>query len=241
MLSGKTGNKYEDTEIIEDNLFASFNRVHDYFRRNIPIASEFKKDNWDRISVEKYPSDALDEAIVNALVHRDYGDISGDITINIYSTKIEIINSGEIPTGIIDNKVIKPHHSILRNPAIAHMFYLRGKMEKLGRGLTLIKERFKERGFQDPEWTFLNGYTTLTLYGIPKPIEVNDRMVIFIKKLNIGEDFIREDYERFFKISEKSARLDISKLVAGKWIQKVGEGPSTKYLRLDNDLPEITG
>lgn len=198
MLSGKIGNKYEDTEIIEDNLFASFNSVHDYFRRNIPIVSEFKNDNWDRISIEKYPSDALDEAIVNALVHRDYGDISGDITINIYSSKIEIINSGEIPTGIIDNKVIKPHHSILRNPAIAHMFYLRGKMEKLGRGLTLIKERFKERGLQDPEWTFLNGYTTLTLYGIPKPIEVNDRMKIFIMKLQIGEEFIREDYERFF-------------------------------------------
>jgi len=186
----------------------------------------------------------LDEAILNAMVHRDYADISGDITINIYPEKMEIINSGEIPPDIVSRKnKIKEHHSVLRNPSIAHMFYLRGKIEKLGRGLSLIKDRFAEYGLKMPEWTIQSGYTTLTLYGISKPVQVNERMVTFLKKLKTGEQFKREDFEQFFEgqISEKTARNDIAGLVEGEWVEKIGEGPATKYVRTNKELPEITG
>lgn len=244
MPYGKTGSKFDDTLLIEDNLFAAFNRIQEYFVRNLPMISEFKHDQWNRTNRLKYPTDALDEAVLNAMIHRDYADISGDITINIYSDKIEIINSGEIPSDIITGKnKIQEHHSVLRNPTIAHMFYLRGKIEKLGRGLSLIKSRFDELKLKAPEWTTQSGYTTLTLYGISKPIDVNDRMLDYLKSLKIGYEFIREDYETFFegKISEKTARNDISKLLDGEWINRIGDGPSTKYVRTNKELPEITG
>lgn len=239
---GKTGNRYEDTELIEGNLFYSFNRVSDYFRKNLPMISEFRNDSWDRINREKFPSDALDEAIVNAMVHRDYGDMSGDITINIYPDKIEIINSGEIPPDIIKGKsTIAAHHSVLRNPTIAHMFYLRGKMEKLGRGLALIKERFVDLGLQTPEWSTQSGYTTLTLYGIPKLIEINERMYHFMTQFEFKERFKSEDYLAFFNgdIQERSARADLQKLVDGGWLSKIGKGPVTSYSKTNKKLPDI--
>ena len=93
MPEGATGNNFNDIEIIEDNLFISFMRVMNYFKKNNPVVSEFSEDNPIRIDREKYPFAALDEAIVNAMVHRDYGDMSGEITINIHKDKIEIINS----------------------------------------------------------------------------------------------------------------------------------------------------
>ncbi len=244
MPYGKTGSRFDDTLLIEDNLFTAFNRVQEYFTRNLPMISEFHHNRWDRITREKYPIDALDEAILNAMVHRDYADISGDITINIHPEKMEIINSGEIPPDIVSGKnKIKEHHSVLRNPSIAHMFYLRGKIEKLGRGLSLIKDRFTEYGLKMPEWTIQSGYTTLTLYGISKPVQVNERMVTFLKKMKTSEQFKREDYEQFFKgqISEKTARNDIAGLVEGEWVEKIGEGPATKYVRTNKELPEITG
>ncbi len=244
MPHGKTGSRFDDTVLIEDNLFTSFNRIQEYFNRNLPMVSVFKHDNWDRTTHEKYPMEALDEAILNAMVHRDYADISGDITINIYSDKIEIINSGEIPPDIILGKnKIKEHHSVLRNPTIAHMFYLRGKIEKLGRGLSLIKNKFTEFGLRMPEWTTQSGYTTLTLYGTAKQIEMNKRMFSFLKRIKTADQFAREEYEKFYKgnISEKTARNDISKLLEGEWVSKVGEGPSTKYVRTNKELPDITG
>lgn len=244
MPYGKTGSRFDDTVLIEDNLFAAFNRIQEYFTRNLPMISEFKHDKWDRANREKYPMEALDEAILNAMVHRDYADISGDIIINIYPDKIEIINSGEIPADIISGKnKIKEHHSVLRNPTIAHMFYLRGKIEKLGRGLSLIKNRFIEYGLRVPEWTSQSGYTKLTLYGFSKRIDVNDRMFTFLKKLRVGEEFSREEFESNFEgsISEKTARNDISKLMEGGWVERLGDGPSTKYVKTNKELPEITG
>lgn len=244
MPHGKTGSRFDDTLLIEDNLFTSYNRLKDYFTRNLPMVSEFKHDDWNRTTREKYPMEALDEAILNALVHRDYADLSGEITINIYRDKIEIINSGEIPMDIISKKnIIAEHHSVLRNPTIAHMFWLRGKIEKTGRGLSLILDGFTEFGLRMPEWTTQSGYTTLTLYGTAKQIEINERMFSFLKPLKTGEQFLREDYEKFHggSISEKTARNDIAKFLKGKWVNRIGEGPTTKYVRTNKELPDITG
>lgn len=240
---GKTGNVINDIELIEDNLFVAFKRVQDYFKRNNPLISKFDNNNWDRNTTLRFPNEALDEAIVNAMVHRDYGDISGDITINIYPDKMEVINSGEIPDDIIQGKTkINPHHSVLRNPTIAHMFYLRGKMEKLGRGLTLIRDQFVNAGYRKPEWTFQSGYTTLTLYSKAKEIKLNKRMVSFIKGNN-KPMFTRKEYELFFEndISEKTARNDLSALIESGYINQEGKGSNTFYNRLEKQLPEDSG
>ncbi|MEA3447188.1 MAG: ATP-binding protein [Bacteroidota bacterium] len=244
MPHGKTGSRYEDSLIIEDHLFKAFEQVHNYFKQQLPMVSEFKDDDWIRSDHERYPLEALDEAIVNAMVHRDYGDISGEVSINIYRDRIEITNSGEIPEGILKNKnSFEIYHAVFRNPMIAHMFFLRGKMEKKGRGLLLIKNRCTEYGLKAPAWVTQNGYTSLTLYGIPKPVSINDRMVDFGRRLKTGEQFTREDYEQYFKdkISEKTARNDISNLESGGWVRKSGKGPSTKYTRTNKELPDNAG
>jgi ATP-dependent DNA helicase RecG len=244
MPEGVTGDRFHDVEIIEGNLFESFDRVMDYLKKNNPIISQFHNDNPLRIDREMYPPDALDEAIINAMVHRDYGDMSGEITINIYKDKIEIINSGEIPSDIIKRKtIIEAHHSVLRNPTVAHMFFLRGKMEKLGRGLSLIKKRFEEYGHKSPEWTFQSGYTKLTMFGSSEEIKLNERMYEFLNQIGNSVLFGREEYVDFFngKVKERTARMDLQKMTDGRWLTKVGNGPQTKYSKTNKKLPDIAG
>jgi ATP-dependent DNA helicase RecG len=244
MPEGPTGDSFSDIEIIEDNLFVSFKRVMDYFYKNTPVISEFQSDNPIRQDRQKYPFAALDEAIVNAMVHRDYGDMSGEITINIHKDKIEIINSGEIPSDIITKKnKIESHHSVLRNPTIAHMFFLRGKMEKLGRGLSLIKKQFDELGLKSPEWTFQSGYTKLTMYGVKEEIKINERMINFLSEMNPDNVFTSENYMEFFMgdIKERTARMDLKKLTEGGWLKKIGDGPQTKYSKTRKKLPDVAG
>jgi ATP-dependent DNA helicase RecG len=241
---GKSGSKFSDSLIIEDNLFVAFSRIQEYFIRTFPLLSEFHSDHWDRTNREKYPVDALDEAILNAMVHRDYGDFSGEITINIYPEKMEIINSGEFPPDIIKGKnQFKEHHSVLRNPTIAHMFWLRGKIEKIGRGLNLIRNRFTEQGLKTPEWTTQSGYTKLTLFSEPAKINLTGRMLHFLREKRIGDYFQREEYQEFFNgdISEKTARNDIAKMFEGNWIKRVGSGPMTGYVRTTKELPDTAG
>jgi ATP-dependent DNA helicase RecG len=102
--------------------------------------------------------------LVNAFVHRDYTDFSGGLSVFIYPKRLEIWNSGELPEGITVKGLNTGHISVLRNPDIAHVLYLRGMMEKLGRGSVLIQKACVDRGLPKPEWKSDRG-VTLTFFA----------------------------------------------------------------------------
>jgi ATP-dependent DNA helicase RecG len=240
---GKTSDRYENTIIIESNLFKSFLEIQAYFKKSLPIISEFSDSEWRRQDRLKYPSKALDEAVINAMMHRDFSDPTGEVFIGIYPDKIEVINSGELPESLKDKDLKKSHRSIPPNPGITHIVYLCGMIEKVGRGTVLINEQFEDLKLEPPHWLSKNGATTLILHGIPKKFELNERMVKFLNHLNPDERIKSEDYMAFFgkDIRERTARLDLQKLTDGGWLIKIGDGPLTKYYKTNKELPDIAG
>ncbi len=239
---GKTGKTFSNTVLIEENLFKAFREVQAYFKRTLPIISTFSESEWQREDNYKYPLQALDEAVINAMMHRDYSDNSGEVFIGIYKNKIEIINSGELPHFLTDSKLKKSHQSIPPNPGITHVVFLTGMIEKVGRGTILITEQFKQRKLPAPHWESKDGYTKLTLYGSSKDIQLNDRMKEFLLSNN-KPIFSRQEYETYSKgtISEKTARNDLLKLVEAGYLKVTGKGAFTKYERTEKQLPENTG
>lgn len=236
---GKTGSKFGNTILIEGNLFKAFKEIQAYFKRTIPLVSRFSEKDWQRVDTYKYPLQAMDEAVINAMMHRDYSDSSGEVFIGIYHNRIEIINSGELPHFLTNSKLKKSHQSIPPNPSITHVVFLCGMIEKVGRGTILINEQFTKEKLPAPHWESNHGFTKLTLYGDSIEITLNDRMISFYTdfKANV---FSRQDYEDFFKgiIAEKTARNDLSKLVNGGYLIMTGKGSSTKYERTEKQLPE---
>lgn len=239
---GKTGGTYSNTILIQDNLFRTFDEVLSYFKRSIPLVSTFDNSEWLRDDRLKYPLRALDEAVINALIHRDYSDSMGEVFIGIYPDRIEIINSGELPHFLSEATLKKDHKSIPPNPCITQVMFLCGIIEKVGRGTVLINNLFKEIGLPEPKWISKNGFTKLILYGEPKDLELNPRMLDFLKSL-VEPQFSRQDYEDYFEgsIAEKTARNDLSKLLESGFITRTGKGASTRYNRTKKELPEDTG
>jgi ATP-dependent DNA helicase RecG len=150
--SDKTDNTYQDIKNFEGPLAQVLEEAYNFILRNTPTKAHFKKDALARSDSPVYPADAVREGLINAFVHRDYADFSGGISINIYPDSLEIRNSGELPDGVTPASLVKGHISILRNPDIAHVIYLRGMMEKIGRGSLLIQKGCKEEGLPKPEW-----------------------------------------------------------------------------------------
>jgi ATP-dependent DNA helicase RecG len=100
-----------------------------------------------------YPAEAVREALVNAFAHRDYSSPSGGITVGVFPDRLEIWNSGGLPEGVTVEKLAQGQLSVLRNPDIAHVLYLRGLMERLGRGSVLILNACQKHGLPKPVWT----------------------------------------------------------------------------------------
>lgn len=241
--SGKNSNRYNDTFLVEQNLFKSFTDIQNYFTKNLPIISDFSDSDWKRQDRLKYPLRALDEAIINAMMHRDYSDATGEVFIGIYKNKIEIINSGELPESLSDKDLKKSHRSIPPNPGITHIVYLCGMIEKVGRGTQLINELFEELNLESPKWISKNGATTLILHGEAKMIQLNNRMTQFLAKIELNKSYSRDDYMSFINenINERTARMDLQKLTEGGWLKKMGDGPQTKYLKTNAKMPDFSG
>jgi len=238
MPQGKTGDYFETPLLLESNLFRSFYSLQNYFRFKTPIIGEFNKKEWVREDKLKYPLEALDEAITNALIHCDYSDITNEILINVFPEKIEISNSGVLVYS--DSELKRNHLSIPPNPDIARIFYIRGMIERTGRGTTLINKDFTSLNFKAPKWSSNKGKVLLTLYLSPSNIKLNTRQINFLRSINPGFEFSREYYEKEFHsgIAERTARNDISILVKGGWIKSIGDGYQTIYIRTDKNLPE---
>lgn len=240
MPHGKTGSVYSDSRNIESNLFTTYQQILEFLVRNIAQISSFEHDRGDRNDSLAIPFQVLDEAVVNALVHRDYGNLSGEIVINLLPDCLEIINPGEMPDSLVVMKSqVQPHHSILRNPTIAHMFFLRQKMEKVGRGLSMIYDELTKNGKRAPEWTCENGFTVLRLFTTIAQTDLNERAFQFLSHINTGQEFSREQYQESFQgsISERTARNDIALILEGKWAKKIGDSHQTRYVRTSKELP----
>ena len=106
----------------------------------------WKIDGINRIEVIDYPEDAVREAVVNALVHRDYGIVGSEVHIDMYDDRLEIVSPG----GMYDGKNIQEVGidevaSIRRNPVLADILNRLDYMERRGSGLQRIVKAFEDK------------------------------------------------------------------------------------------------
>lgn len=79
------------------------------------------------------PRIAISEAIINALVHRDYYS-NGSVQISVFKNRIEIENPGHLPVEISIEDLKRTHASYPRNPLLANCLFLAGAIERYGTG-----------------------------------------------------------------------------------------------------------
>ena len=166
----KTSSEYSYDKLLEANIFKVVKQVEEFFEINLGSKSTFRSDNWKRHDKLRYPKHALREGVLNAIIHRDYKNSSGSVLIGIYPDKLEISNYGGLPPDWKPLDLKTNHLSLPRNPDIAHMFYMKGYIEKIGRGTLMIIDETTKMGFKEPTWTVKSSFTTLTFIGISSMI-----------------------------------------------------------------------
>ena len=155
------------------------------------------KNSWkikgmDRIEYEDYPITARREAIVNALIHRDYQIMGSEIHIDMYDDRLEIVSPGGMIDGTqIQNLEIGKVPSMRRNTIISDVFSRLHYMDRRGSGLIRIIESYNDF-IEKPK--FLSDESSFTVIfpnkGYSPVLELNNP-VITGQKGNIVSD---EDY-----------------------------------------------
>lgn len=121
----------------------------DFVRRNAPVTASLE--NGRRIDRPTYPTEVVREAVVNALVHRDYLLSSTDIELALYADRLEIISPGRPPNGITPDRM-RTGCRAARNQLIKDVMRDYGYVEHMGMGIPFkIIQGMKVHNGTEPE------------------------------------------------------------------------------------------
>jgi len=118
--------EFDDLKDLDGNLFEVLEQAMTFLKEHLRLSARIeglqRKERWE------IPIDAMREAIINALIHRDYSSPSF-VYIKIYDEKIVIANPGSLPDGMEIEDLYREHESRPGNPSIARVFYYAGYIE----------------------------------------------------------------------------------------------------------------
>ena len=97
------------------------------------------------------PLQAVTEAIVNAVCHRDYTS-NASVQVMLFRNRLEIWNPGQLPHGLTAEMLTSVHPSRPANPLLARPMYLYGSIEQMGTGTEMIVKKCRKHGLQLPEF-----------------------------------------------------------------------------------------
>lgn len=174
-----------------------------------------------------YPPYALREALLNAIVHRDY-DYSGSTLINIYDDRIEFVSLGGLVKGLTIQDVMSGI-SQSRNPVLANVFYRLELIESYGTGIRRIIESYADHpekpSFAPAPASFVVTLPKMSRYEEGGMSDTEKILTAIEKKGQIS----RKEIEGILGVSKYPAIRAVNELLAENKIIKTGAGPAVRY------------
>ena len=232
--------EFQDRRECTGSLFAQLAESYEYLdvrnQRHASFEGLYRTDTRD------YPPEALREALLNAVVHRDYA-YSASVQVSVYADRIEVLSVGGLLPGIGLDDVLMGL-SICRNPKLANVFYRLGLIEAYGTGLRKIMQAYKDsrcdprflvtgnafkvvlpnRNYKVDEQAAIRSDTNSTESGI----DGNRDCVLELAARPQG--VTRKEVQSLLGIGQTAAGNLLRSLVEGERLTIVGGGRSTRYV-----------
>jgi len=231
-----------DRKEFKEDLLTNYFEALNFLKKHLKL-SYILEGSGPRKEVLELPEEALKEALINSLIHRDYFETGFGVNVEIFDDRVEITNWGKL---LFDRKELGKI-SIPRNPILFDLFHRLNMIEKAGSGINRIKRLIKEMNLKvrfessdffrvifmrhlddestpqvtpqvtpQAELTELEKKVFLEIRNNPKISRNN-----LSKRLGIGEDTVKE-YLR--KLREKGILRRIGETSAGYWEVKEKDG-----------------
>lgn len=233
---------FKDRQEMSGSLLEQLEEAYNYIDRYNRTRAEFS--GLDRVDMRDYPSEAIREALLNAVVHRDYS-FSGSTLVSIFEDRIEIVTIGGLLKGItLDD--IKLGVSVLRNQYLANIFYRLRLIEAYGTGILKIEECYEDYKIKPVIETTNNAFkitlpntnfyrsehekqTKSEINGITCVNKKEERTEKVLKLCHNKGFIVRSDVEKILKVSQSTAILLLRELVEDGVLVKKGKTRNLRY------------
>lgn len=233
VFDGQTKEVFKDRHEFTGSLFRQIDDVTRIIDSNNRLSSP-KINGVRREDYRDYPVEAIREALLNAVVHRDYA-MNGDTLISMFSDRIEFISLGGLVRGVEIADVMMGV-SYLRNRKLADIFYRLHLIEAYGTGIAKIKKSYEGQRKQ-PVFECAPNSFKVVLYKIEYrfntlPSESSDREAAVYKFVAENGKIVRKDVEKLLGVSPATATRILTKMVEAGKLKRVGDARNIKYIKI---------
>jgi ATP-dependent DNA helicase RecG len=174
-----------------------------------------------------YPEQAIREALLNAIAHRDYRIHGLSNEIRVYPNRIEFISAGGLPGLMTLQNLEERHYS--RNPKIVHALMTLGYVEELGQGIGLIKKLLKENGNPTPAFEAFQDLFKVTFFKKQQLSNIKAARERITSILKSELALTRSQIEAKTGIKSTTLKKILASMVEDKLITRSGKGRATTY------------
>lgn len=214
--------------------------VEEWLRKVLPYTKDTS--SFKRKDIPAFPVEVLREAIVNAIVHRDYMIEGAKSYLLINNDKI-VVKSPGTPVSSISLEQLNTFKapSISRNPIIAYVFNLMGYVEETGFGMDALKSLQEEFNLPLPEYTYEDPFLSLTfprsMESVKKVsqhegvIKLSDEEVKGYEWIKLQDEVATKDYAQQFEYTQRTASRHLGNMLRLDLIKSNGESQKSPKLR----------
>ena len=238
VFDGSKKSVFRDRKELSGSLLTQLEDAYAYIDRFNRTRAEFE--GLDRIDKRDYPSEALREALLNAITHRDYS-FSGSTLISVFDDRIEFVTIGGLVRGLNFDDIMLGV-SVLRNQNLANVFYRLKLIEAYGTGILKINESYSDclvkpqfevtdNAFKIvlPNINYSGEYKTGNASVPTKPTDKAERQKTLLCLAEKQGYIVRKDVEAELNVSQATAILILRDMVEKGLLFKEGSGKQQKY------------
>lgn len=240
VFEGSKKTVFHDRKELSGSLFKQLEDAYAYINQFNYTRSEFP--GLERVDTRDYPPEAVREALLNAVIHREYG-IGGPTLISIFDDRIEFVTIGGLVKGL-SLADIKLGVSMLRNKNLANVFYRLHFIEAYGTGLLKIDECYADCSVK-PQLLATDNVFKLVLPNInfaakrvkdysladesKTASKKEERYQIVLELARKNSLVTRSMIEKALHVSTSTAVLVLKKMLQLGLLKKYGEGRNVSY------------
>ncbi|MBI5273739.1 MAG: putative DNA binding domain-containing protein [Chlamydiales bacterium] len=224
---GISGREALATIDCEGDLFNQYHQAENFILNR--LSRSYQIQSSKRTEILEIPQVAIREALLNAIVHRNY-HLLAPTKIAIYENRIEIFSPGQFP-GPLDLKNPRSGITYLRNPVICKVFRESGYIEKIGSGLITIFDSYETQNLVDPQIIEGENYVKCILPRIKKQKKLIDHTEVILALFDIHPEVTLDQIQHALSISRSTAVRRINELIKQKKVIRIGKTRSTRFCR----------
>jgi ATP-dependent DNA helicase RecG len=237
---------YVDRRDLRGPLYQLVDDAEQFIYRHMKVGRRIE--GFAGVEYREYPQAAVREALVNAVVHRDYSRGGQRIRVFMFDDRIEVYSPGTLPPGVSLEKMRRlESQSVLRNPIVVGVFRDLGSryIERLGTGVRRMAADMEAHGLPRPRFEEVGSEFRVTLLGpgehfmaevgeLPPWAEgLHQRQVEAVLYAGEHGRITTAEYGELVEVSDVTAYRDLNDLCEKGLLVRRGKGRGTHYVGAD--------